>query len=518
MTQMTVSATSPPDTTRATSIRSSRPHERRGTRWGDQALVLAPLLAVLLVATIARLATVDTQSAWQDEGYSIAVAHHSIGDLVAFTARYDMHPILYYVVLHLWLGVVGFAVVPARLLSVICGVGSIAALYAVARALFDRTSALCAALVLALSPIAAWYATEARMYAMAGFFALLAVAFLLRASRRGVPALWAGYVVCGALAFYSDYSSAYLLSVTAAVALVVGWARPGFARRWLLAHIGLLALLSPALWILHGQTRDLAAIDWIPAPTLETVLGALATIVGQHSPAPVLVTLVGVGLAALGGWAVVADRRRMEMREGYLWVAALFLAPLGLPLLLSIAHPVFITQAVQMAVFGLSIFFARGIVMLWRWQRLAGVLALTCVLAVSGLSLQTVAATTIKEDWRGAAAYVHQQAAPGDVLIFDQRYLQLPFDLYWQRFGLSNVERGYPLDETLARASPQPLGTERELAAATTYARTVWVITRQPADTPLPADLVGAWLPRHFTLQGQHYFNGVSVYRFASPR
>ncbi|MDB5058404.1 MAG: hypothetical protein JWO59_1876, partial [Chloroflexi bacterium] len=122
------------------------------------------LLIVVFVAFIVRLATINTQSAWLDEGYSLGVARHSLGDLISFTVHYDTHPPLYYVLLHFWSSLFGFGVIQGRFLSLLCGVASVAALFAVARALFDRATGYTAAILLALSPIAVWYSNQIRMF------------------------------------------------------------------------------------------------------------------------------------------------------------------------------------------------------------------------------------------------------------------------------------------------------------------------------------------------------------------
>lgn len=487
-------------------------------RYDRAALVRYSLAAILLVATAIRLATINTQSAWLDEGYTMAVARHVPGYLLAFTAQHDTHPPLYYLALHLWLAVTGFGVVQARLLSLLCGVGSVAALYTLAHALFDRTTALCAALLLAVSPLAGWYSNEIRMYAMAGLLALLALTMLLRAAQQARRSLWIGYVLCAALAFYTDYSAAFILLGGAGYSLLAAIKAQAPPRRWLISHGALAALLLPALAMLSSQLgRNLRSIAWVPSPTPQAVGATLLDLISQHTGVPVVVSLIGLGLGLLGARALRADLRRPRLRASHLFVACIFLAPLVLSLLLSLSHSIFLTRTVMMALYGLLIFYARGIVVLLRRRVIGGLLVLAPLLLVNAASLNAAYATTINEDWRGAAQYLRQQALPGDALLFDESFLQLPFDLYWDRAGLHNAEHGYPNDDGLLAAHRGSLATGALVDQATAGAQTAWLIARDQDSRNAAAGVVGARLRRHFSLAGQRHFGGgLTVYRFTS--
>jgi len=498
---------------------SSQPTSAR--RLGDLALV------VTVCALIARLDMISAQSAWLDEGYTVTEARHSLLDLIGFTLKYDTHPPLYYAVLHVWMSVVGFGVVQGRLLSVLCGVGAVAALYLVARGLFGRVTALLAAALLAVSPIAVWYSDETRMYAMVGFVALLALACLVYAVRRHDWALWGGYAACGAVAFYVDYSAVYILVGAAIYALLVGLRRRDVLRQWLVANAVLALLLAPGLFMLrHQATANLASVGWIPTPTPDIVGGTLLDIVGFHTPAPAVVTLIGLCLAALvvlalwlNLWTRVRGQAWEQARDSYLFLACVTLAPLAIPLLLSLSHSVFLTRTVMTALYGLIILLARAVVIVLRRRGLAALLLLLPLLAVDGVSLRAASATTINEDWRGAAAYVRPRALPGDVLVFDRSYLQLPFDLYWHGGqGVAPVvERGYPYDESLLVAHPRLLNTQARMAAATSHARTVWIVTRDPdpGTRVPPADPLGLWARRHLTLVDVRHVHTVTIFRFS---
>src|SRR5436190_14287662 len=57
--------------------------------------------SILSLGAALRLATLSRQSLWLDEASSYWIANRSWSDLVAELPRYDPHPPLHYLVLHL---------------------------------------------------------------------------------------------------------------------------------------------------------------------------------------------------------------------------------------------------------------------------------------------------------------------------------------------------------------------------------------------------------------------------------
>ncbi len=482
-------------------------------------LAWSGLAGVTLIAILVRLVTLHAQSAWLDEGYTLAVARHTLPDLIGFTVQYDAHPPLYYALLHLWLQGTGFDLTQARLLSLLCGVGSVLALYAVATVLFDRATGLGAAALLALSPLASWYSDETRMYAMTGFLSLLALFFLVCATRRDRQWFWLAYAVCAALAAYADYSAVYIVIGAAAYALLAVLAGDASPRHWAVAHGVLVALLLPALLMLHEQAQSLSGISWIPAPSPAVVGATLLDLVSFHTIVPPLAAALGLALIALGVLALRRDWRTPRLRRSYIFVACTILAPLCIPLLLSLGQHVFLTRTVMMALDGAIILAVRGLLDLarrWRWWPLA----LLPILLLNGMSLATAATTTINEDWRGAANIVCSAVTPRDVIIFDPGFLRLPFDVYGANCGAGVSKRGYPYDESLLVAHPLLLRTPNELTSATRGAPSVWLVTRDsnPGTIAPLADVVGAGLTARFGQPRPLHLHDITIYLFGADQ
>jgi mannosyltransferase len=144
-------------------------------RVGTQRAVslLAPALILLLAAAL-RFYRLAGQSLWSDEGNSVALAQAGLAEIAARTAL-DIHPPLYYWLLHFWMRLFGQSEVAVRSLSAVAAVLLVAVIYQVGARLFGRRAGLMAAFIAAVSPFQVYYAQEARMYALLALLGALTV-------------------------------------------------------------------------------------------------------------------------------------------------------------------------------------------------------------------------------------------------------------------------------------------------------------------------------------------------------
>lgn len=119
--------------------------------------------STLLLAFALRVYALNAHSLWNDEGTSVALASRSIEAIIVGAAR-DIHPPLYYILLHFWTPFVGTTEYAIRFLSVVAGVLIVACVFRIACSVFGRRVALIATLLAALSPFQVYYSQEARMY------------------------------------------------------------------------------------------------------------------------------------------------------------------------------------------------------------------------------------------------------------------------------------------------------------------------------------------------------------------
>ncbi len=104
--------------------------------------------------------------------FSIAMARASLTDSIAWTAQ-DVHPPLYYHLLHFWIRLCGDTALATRFFSLLVSVASIPLFYLLARRAMNSTAGLVVALLATVSPFCIYYAQETRMYALVTFLTML---------------------------------------------------------------------------------------------------------------------------------------------------------------------------------------------------------------------------------------------------------------------------------------------------------------------------------------------------------
>lgn len=204
------------------------------------------LIATLLGFAL-RLPLNDVIPPRWDEGWSIAHASLSIGEIFTITAA-DVHPPLYYLLLGLWQMVVGHDLFAARFLSVLMSTAAIPLVFAVAKAWAGSSRlAVVAAFLMAWLPLGVYYGAVVRMYALTPAFVLLAAYAALRLEtgewRLGTRSI-SLFVIGAAGAMYTLYHAVWALVAIALYVLINAliYRRPSAVRRLIIA-IGLSILV-----------------------------------------------------------------------------------------------------------------------------------------------------------------------------------------------------------------------------------------------------------------------------------
>ena len=387
------------------------------------------LLLVVVVGAGLRVYRAGGESLWLDEACSVEAAVQPLSGIVAYT-REDVHPPLYYFLLHYWIPIAGSSETALRMLSVVFSTLTILALYRLAAWLFGAPTGLVAALLLAVSPFHLAAAQEARMYALLGFLSLWSMfelARLLDPSHARRPVVFAGYVLTTALMLYTHVYGFFVLAAQALfLAGLALWSRPVLAPRWkriLLAQSLAFVLFLPWFQVFLEQLFHVQKNFWIPPAGAGSLAETVAAYAGGPALAPILTFFVLL--------AVLFDSRTRWSGLLAVWIASLVLLPFAMSMF---SAPIFLAKYAIAGSLPFLILAARGITLV-PVRPLAVVVAIA-VVAVSGRSVRDYYATLTKDDWRAMAAKVGSLARPGDVVIFNQPYGQAPFDYYSRRDDL----------------------------------------------------------------------------------
>lgn len=136
-----------------------------------------------------------TQSLWRDEAFSYFMAKPSIVEIITNCAR-DFNPPLYYILLHLWMQMVGKSDIGLRVLSFVFFAAAVYMTYMLATVLFTRRFALFTAALMFFNPMLLYYAFELRMYALYVFFVVASLYSF-------VTKRWKLYTLTTALGLYT---------------------------------------------------------------------------------------------------------------------------------------------------------------------------------------------------------------------------------------------------------------------------------------------------------------------------
>jgi len=234
-------------------------------QWGGWFCVLAAL--VIILAAVLRFISIARYEVWLDESYCFAVARKSIPAILSDLAC-DNGPPLYYVMLHYWMKAFGDSAAALRSLSTVFSVATVAVVLGWKTPWFSRKARLLAGFALAITPLAIYYAQEARMYAPVAFFVLLSIVFLEKALRSGGFAAWALFALATTLSLHTSYAAFFVLPtgyMAIAAAYLASRDKAALKRHLagiLAAHAAAGALFAPWLPTFMKQPSS-AAVRWI---------------------------------------------------------------------------------------------------------------------------------------------------------------------------------------------------------------------------------------------------------------
>ena len=135
---------------------------------------------ILILAAALRVYQINDRDFWYDEAFTGIAVKERFHDMMTMIIN-DVHPPLYYWSVKLFASFFNYSVLGIRMFSAVFGVLGVWAIYLFTKELFDRRTALWAALIIAISPFAVQYSQEARMYVMLVFFITIAAYFFVKA-------------------------------------------------------------------------------------------------------------------------------------------------------------------------------------------------------------------------------------------------------------------------------------------------------------------------------------------------
>lgn len=416
------------------------------------------LVAVVVLALVVRFNGITVPAIWLDEAFSVLLARYEPSQIWFITAR-DVHPPLYYLILHYWMILFGDGVLSVRSLGAIADVGTVLLSIKLISLVATRRATWIAGLLLALLPILVRYSQEARMYTLLSFWLMSAtVALVCWVKDIGKTRFPVFYVLLMTAAFYTHYLAALCVLVHW---FYWWWGRPGIfltalpTRSWILANAAIVVGFLP--WLPHfiDQWADKPA--WMPPVTVQAVVSLVWQFIvmngwGSQSLYLRAIPLVlVVACAAVLIWKDRSQHRYMGLVLGYFFIPAVVLV------LLALFGPIFVPRYLIFAGVGLPLIIAAAMDVLVRRTAILALFVLV-VAAVEVQGLQSVYrqaddlnGTDLRRDVRldVVAREIKKMAQPGDEIVFESLFWYLPFDVYNRTTIRPRLRVHLPIDDFL---------------------------------------------------------------------
>jgi mannosyltransferase len=476
---------------------------------------MATLFVFTLSAAALRFHSLGAKTFWFDEGVSVAIARLDGYNFFRILWRREANMSLYYALLHswLWLGASEFFI---RSLSVLFGVASIPAIYALGRRLFNSQTGLIAAALLTVNAFHVGYSQEARSYSLMMLLCILSSLYFVETLEKPSSRSRAAYIIFSALAVYAHFYSLLLLVAQwlslhyLKFPLSVGQPAAAWKKTWKILAI----CIAPVL--LFVATTGAGPLRWIPRPGVKDLWNFGLLLSGHDG----LVLLLLCAFLALFG-AAPALRKSFADAPWTIQFLLLWLAfPILFVLALSIFRPLFLPRYFIFCLPALLLLMAAGLGRIRSpWLR-APLLILCLALSLRGTcNYYSRDFDNERDDWRSASQYVMQHTQPGDALLFHVPMGRMPYEYY-----LSLNKR--PTVPAVLYPYHGPHITFLDFVEKPDYARIsrelpqyrrVWVVTSH-AETPTGLDRVATLLTSLASTNRspmQHItFNGIDVFLY----
>jgi mannosyltransferase len=512
---------------------------------------LGVLLLVLALAAFLRFYLLDGQSFWNDEGNSARIAERSL-QLITEGAAGDIHPPLYYYLLHVWRGVFGSSEFALRSLSALLGVLLVGLTFLIGRKAFGVGVGLLAAFLVTINSFQIYYSQEARMYMLLAVIGAAATWMLLR--------LLVGWrnerLAAGGWRLALDHAA---VAVLYAAGLYTHYAFPFIiVTHFLIVCTWLLVLRQPLKrflpWIGVVAAAGVLFLPWLPTAIRQITTWPAARVAidgGQMlldtlrlyvagptlpaTEATVAILVCGVFIL-IGLWNPIGfDERRAEVHDVLPYSIRLGSIVLWwlVPIALIFAFGLFKESYLKFFIVGSAAFcilLAKGIGTAWgigrgalalprelaglrwlSWTWLIGVLALCAVIAVptfNALRNYYFDPAYARDDYRGIARRILNTQHPDDAVILDSANQWEVFTYYYPDGpNVYPLPRQRPLDQT---------AVETELAQIAAQHPRLFVLYWGDSEAD-PQRVIESWLDAHTYKATEQWINSIRLATYAVP-
>lgn len=275
---------------------------------------LALLLFILLLAAVLRTAGLNAPL-WYDEIWTVDThVRQPWGEMMR---EYSMNYHYFFSMkAKLFSQIFGDEAWAYRFPAVLFGVGTVGAIWWLAREVADTRVAHISALLVALSYHQVWFSQNARGYTELAFWSVLGLIFFLKGVHRPKTGTWIAFGLTAAAAVFTHLTGAFFfvaLGIMWLISLITGFGRDDLTREWVLYPLIGVALalvltvlaylpVLPSIMDTMGQVSASSAVDPMQEyqNPLWTVLEGLRTTVGNTGSLTLIIAIGGLAAILFG--------------------------------------------------------------------------------------------------------------------------------------------------------------------------------------------------------------------------
>lgn len=400
------------------------------TTWLVRVLIVTVLVGCLAGIILISKFSLIHQSLRLDEAQNLWQSSHTIPGLLKVVAQ-DVHVPLYHLLQHFWQMYFGHGVVTVRILSLIFFLISVPMMYLLARQILNVGWALFATVLFSSSPFMNWYGNEARMYSLLALMAILSQYFFIRIlkGKKG----WLGYGITALIGAYTHYFFAFNLATEG---LFYIFYRKKFARgsfKKLVAIAILVTLeLAPWLWYFHSLGSASNTRPSLPRPSSVDFFNVYAQFLFGFQTNKINTILVSAWpLIVLAGFFAVKRGQQISKEVSFMLTMAFvpIIVAFGLSFIMS---PFFLSRYMISSLPPLIIVIVWLVSHYARKFYLVLSAAIIAIIIVTSYFQISSINTPVKENYRGVASLIAQQASPEDAVVLSAPFTVYPFEYYYQ--------------------------------------------------------------------------------------
>lgn len=398
-------------------------------------------LLVLALAAVARFYGLTAAAIWGDEGSSLLMSRYAVADIWVHAAH-DVHPPLYFMLLHGWIELFGDGIFSIRCLSALPGIAAVMLGMWLVRLMANPRAALLAGLMLALLPTAVRYSQEVRMYAWLGMWLLgatIALVYWVKQPRdTRVLVIYALLMTAG---FYTHYFTALCVLVHWAYLLVLRL-QPSHSLKlidrpaWWLANVAIVVLFSPWIpslmdLIQHmDQLKANGDVGWELPVTLSSLPSMVWDFLIQEDGDALPWLLFGALPMLLLAVIVITGLRDRSRHRWSVLLALYTLLPLLLVYGVSFISPVFIERYLNAYALGLPLIMALAIDRLLNGFRVLAFGLLALFVGTELVGLKTNATVDVNDQTSVMVEFINQHYVEGDRIVISDMLWYMPYVYY----------------------------------------------------------------------------------------